>query len=518
MNLNLKSFILICISAFLFFISFAVWTLASPVGSAPDEDFHQNMIYCAAGKSSACQENGSRYGHCYSMRPTVSGACKNYSDLKSPIATAINTNTVLPLYYNTAQFFVSDNLGKSTINIRLMNASLAILLGLISLLLTAKPYRLQTFLALIICSVPAGFFFIGSISPTAWAILSVALIVGPVYSVIDFSNYNTSPKLFFNIRIINLLRFIFITSLIAMGVGSRYETMIWIPLLLVFTVMVNFNRIRLIPFSKSTWLAISVMSIFLLGASILMLFERSPMPFNDLIARVLTNLTSWWTFEKALSTLFGMMALTGIPGAELGTHDAPISPIASFFISVAVGGAVLGGLSKASQKHTFLFLLLIFILFLTTIILWSAKDWDYYQSRYFVPIFYFVIFFALIGRSTNEFFEDAKYWLFVLLSIALAYSLVLLSTVLRFIYGLEFQQTRFPLGKEAIDSNPARLLDAPIPDWWLTDIVWLTPFSIWVIGSVSFIGALLIGWFVIKRDLNQDAVIDKSISSDGYPL
>lgn len=518
MNLNPKSFILICIAAFLFFISFAVWTLASPVGSAPDEDFHQNMIYCAAGKSSACQENGSRYGHCYSMRPTVSGACKNYSELASPIATVINTNTVLPLYYKTAQFFVSETLGKSTINIRLMNASLAVLLGLISLLLTTKPYRLQAFLAFVICSVPTGFFFIGSISPTAWAIMSVALIVGPVYSVISFTNCSTSPKLFLNIRLINFLRFVFIITLISMGMGARYETMIWIPLLLLFTVMVNFDRIRLLPFSKSIWLAIFVISTFLLGASMLVLFERSPMPLYDLTARVLANLTSWWTFEKAMNTLFGMMSLTGIPGAELGTHDAPISPIASFFISVAVGGAVLGGLSKASQKHIFLFLLLIFILFLITIILWSAKDWDYYQPRYFVPIFYFVMFFALIGRSTKEFFQDTKYWLLILVSISIAYSLGLLSTVLRFMFGLEFQQSRFPLGKEAIDTNPARLFDAPIPDWWLTDIVWLTPFSIWVIGSVSFIGALLIGWLVIKSDLNEDAVIDKSISSDGYPF
>lgn len=508
MNLNIKNIILICIAACLFFISFAVWTLASPVGSAPDEDFHQNMIYCAAGKSSACQENGSRYGHYYSMRPTVSGACKNYSDLKSPIATAINTNTVLPLYYNIAQFFVLETLGKSTINIRLMNASLAVLLGLISLLLTAKPYRLQTFLALVICSVPVGFFFIGSISPTAWAIMSVALIIGPVYSVVSFTNYSATPKLIFDIRFINLLRFIFITSLIAMGVGSRYETMIWIPLLLLFTIMVNFDRIRLLPFSKSTWLAISVISTFLFGALMLVLFERSPLPLYDLTAHVLTNLTSWWTFEKALNTLFGMMALTGIPGAELGTHDAPISPIASFFISVAVGGAVLGGLSKASQKHTFLFLLLIFLLFLITIILWSAKDWDYYQSRYFIPIFYFVVFFALIGRSTMEFFKDTKYWLLVLVSISIAYSLGLLSTVLRFIFGLEFQQSRFPLGKEAIDTNPARLFHAPIPDWWLTDILWLTPFSIWIIGSISFIGALLIGWLVIKQHLNDNTLTD----------
>lgn len=508
MNLNIKNIILICIAACLFFISLAVWTLASPVGSAPDEDFHQNMIYCAAGKSSACQENGSRYGHCYSMRPTVSGACKNYSDLKSPIATAISTNTVLPLYYKIAQLFVTETLGKSTINIRLMNASLAVLLGLISLLLTAKPYRLQTFLALVICSVPVGFFFIGSISPTAWAIMSVALIIGPVYSVVSFTNYSAAPKLIFDIRFISLLRFIFITSLIAMGVGSRYETMIWIPLLLLFTIMVNFDRIRLLPFSKSTWLAISVISTFLFGASMLVLFERSPLPLYDLTAHVLTNLTSWWTFEKALNTLFGMMALTGIPGAELGTHDAPISPIASFFISVAVGGAVLGGLSKASQKHTFLFLLLIFLLFLITIILWSAKDWDYYQSRYFIPIFYFVVFFALIGRPTMEFFKDTKYWLLVLVSISIAYSLGLLSTVLRFIFGLEFQQSRFPLGKEAIDTNPARLFDAPIPDWWLTDILWLTPFSIWIIGSISFIGALLIGWFVIKQHLNDNTLTD----------
>jgi hypothetical protein len=301
-----------------------------------------------------------------------------------------------------------------------------------------------------------------------------------------------------------LARFLFVGLLITIGVGSRYETLIWIPLVALFAVIANLYDLPKIKFSIKIWGLAAIFIVASAGALVFLFVERSPFSLKEIVSNFSGNLISWWVFEKSFNTLFGVMSLTGIPGAELGTHDAPISPIASFFIAVAIGGALLSGLSKAERSHIVIFVMFVLTLFFITAVLWSAMDWDYYQSRYFLPIFYFMIFLCLRGQSVQSFVAEKKYWLLILFSASVAYSLTLLSTILRFVYGLEFQQTRFPLGKESIDINPARLLVAPIPEWWLTDIIWLTPFLIWIVGSISFLGAVFLGWLTLAKMKNAN--------------
>ena len=502
-----KKFIKYVLVSFLFFIALAVWAIASPVGSAPDEDFHQTMIYCASGKATACLENGVRYGHCFTMRPTVAGACKNYSDLELPIATTINSNTALPVYYETMQLFVSNTLGETTLNIRLTNALLAVLLGALSVLLTFREFRVAAFLSLVICSVPAGFFFMSSISPSSWAIISVACLVGPLYSLVS----QIGAKEFSCPRgrlAIQVIRTLFVCLLVAIGFGSRYETFIWIPVVVVFVTLANIGQLETLRSSRKILITVVFVIGFTLAAMVFVFVERSPIGFQALYELIATNPFSWWVLEKSFNTLFGMMALTGIPGAELGTHDAPITPIASFFISVAVGGAIFASISKATFRHAVLFVLLLVTVLFITLMLWSVQDWDYYQPRYFLPVFYFILLFALLSQSAEHFIQESRYWFLILISVTIVHALALLSTLLRFTYGLKFQESRFPLGKEAIDVDPSRLFAAPIPDWWLTDISLLTPFSIWIIGSVSFTVAVLLAWTamtqgVILRESNE---------------
>ena len=157
-NLN-RDTLLPLLSLVCFTLALLAWTLASPVGSSPDEDYHQAMVYCASGDTNGCSADGVRYGHCYTMRPTTSGSCSQYKDLPAPISTQIKPDIPLTLYYNVTQFLVTDTLGQTTLSIRAMNAGLAMIAFFLALWLTTPVWRPHLFISLIICSVPSSLFF-----------------------------------------------------------------------------------------------------------------------------------------------------------------------------------------------------------------------------------------------------------------------------------------------------------------------------------------------------------------------
>lgn len=483
----------------LFMISMLVWVLVSPVGSSPDEDFHQTMIYCAANKTEHCLNEGNRYGHCFSMVPEIKGSCKDYAGLSLPVATKIDFRLTKSLYYQAMRFFVSDTLGVTTLKIRTSNVILAMLIALLSIVLTRKTNRKAVVYTFIVCSLPASYFFIASINPSAWAIIFVCAVLGPAYSLSqsffnerDLKSDRTGMK-----NETNIARIIFIVLCIAVAAGSRYETMIWYPLVALFCIASAPGACLLFKANIKNCI-FWVIFIGIVGYIIKTLLLNKVSP--DLaLGFVFENYMQWRTVEKSLNTLFGMMALTGIPGSELGTHDVPMSPITSFFISVAVGGSIILGLARGNAKNAFVTSLVTVTLFGITSILWSMVTWDVHQSRYFLPVLFLLVFSTLVGTTEKDFFNDRKVWLLILLSTIIVYSTALLSTELRFLYGLKFQTTRYPLGKEAHDMNPARLFESAIPDWWLIDTTWFSPFLLWVIGMACYGLAIIFTWLLLNQ-------------------
>jgi hypothetical protein len=94
---------------------------------------------------------------------------------------------------------------------------------------------------------------------------------------------------------------------------------------------------------------------------------------------------------------------------------------------------------------------------------------------------------------------------------------MLLSAELRFIYGVVFQVTRYPLNKEFPDINPLRLFAAEVPNWWLGP-EFMSPFLLWVLGSISFLLAvlLLFQWVVTstKKGETVGAVKARDMRAD----
>jgi hypothetical protein len=509
LNTSVISSLKIVAMCSLFWLALAAWGLATPVGVSPDEDFHQTMIYCAAKTNDArCSVDGKRVGHCYSMYPFMAAKCSGDAQLQFPIATKIDWSGYPPLYYKTMHLFVGESLRATTRNVRLANLTLALLLAILSVSLSHPNIRRAVAIAWLVCSVPLGIFFVSSISPSAWAIVSVAAVWGPLLTL--FCRVQ-NPFVMANFSLLGgVLRVLFILGVMALGLGSRGEPFIFIPL--VFTAAAIYWFMG----SQISWVRIAKMALALLAiifaAFILILaFDQVLMKINGLTNNVffltLKNYflqPHWKTFQLTVNTLLGTLSLTGTPGSEIGTHDVPTPALASFLITIAFGTSFLLGLAWMDRKKAASLVFLMGAVFFIVSFLWSAATWDVYQSRYFLPILYPILGLALLPNAKIPAVFNRLQWLVILVSAALANSLMLLSAELRFIYGVVFQVTRYPLNKEFPDINPLRLFAAEIPNWWLGP-EFMSPFLLWVLGSLSFLLAvlLLFQWVVTPQKMGD---------------
>ena len=500
-------FIKIVATCCLFWLALAAWSLALPVGVSPDEDFHQTMIYCADNNDpTRCRVDGVRVGHCYSMLPFVAASCSDAKSLQFPAATVADWRAYPPLYYKTMNNFIGKTLGATTINVRLINISLALMLAIGSIYLSHPGLRRPVAISWLVCSVPLGSFFISSISPSAWAIISVAALWGPLLTQFCRSQIPFLITTYESSR--GVIRILFILVVIGLGFGSRGEPYIFIPLVFSSVAIYWIMGVRI---SWAFIVKIVIVLILIVAAffMLLLVFDQVLQKINGLSNHafflVLKNYflhPHWKTFYLTVNTLMGMLSLTGIPGSELGTHDVPAPALVSFLITIGFGGSFLLGLAWIDKRKAVSLIFLTGLVFFIVSFLWSAATWDVYQSRYFLPILYPILGFALLPSAKAQIVFNRLQWLVIFISIAIANSLMLLSAELRFIYGVVFQATRYPLNKEFPDINPLRLYAAEIPNWWLAPN-FVSPFLLWVVGSLSFLVAvaLLFEWLVVPSKI-----------------
>lgn len=171
-------------------LALVAWSLSSPVGSSPDEDFHLPSIWCSLGDRAGLCE--SVPGHpderrvdreltnssaCYAFKATSSGACS--IPVGSTAATARGNfaqHLYPPLYYVATGLLASPHVGLSVLMIRVMNSLLFV--GLTTLLYwLLPPKRRRTLIwSLAITIVPLGAFVIASVNPSAWTVVSAGLL------------------------------------------------------------------------------------------------------------------------------------------------------------------------------------------------------------------------------------------------------------------------------------------------------------------------------------------------------
>lgn len=177
----------------LLFLTLGAWSLASPVGAAPDDDFHLASIWCGSGERDGLCEPGSSdrtrrvpekivFAVCYAYSETTTAACQgdHYLDPGFTLVETdrLNTGNQYPSgFYFWASLLAGDNLAVSTIAIRLLGSALFSILTVGTWWLLPARLRFTLAGSIALTFVPVGAFFLASVNPSSWAFTSAALLV-----------------------------------------------------------------------------------------------------------------------------------------------------------------------------------------------------------------------------------------------------------------------------------------------------------------------------------------------------
>lgn len=177
----------------LLFLTLGAWSLSSPVGSSPDDDFHLASIWCGQGERDGLCEAGSAENKrlvpvkainavCYAFNTEATAACQGpgYLDPGFELAETnrVNTGNQYPGgFYLVVSIFTGDNIAVSTVAIRLFNSAIFAALTVATWCLLPRGLRFTLAGSVALTFVPIGVFFVASVNPSSWAFASGALLV-----------------------------------------------------------------------------------------------------------------------------------------------------------------------------------------------------------------------------------------------------------------------------------------------------------------------------------------------------
>ena len=167
----------------------AMWALSSPLGSSPDDNYHQTTIWCVGATSSTspdtCRVTGTSPAtggrvvevpalvgtpNCFAFNPLESGACQRPLQGDTVSTETIDNGTYPGGFYRVMHLLVRDSIPESVLAMRVLNVSLAaVLLGAIALVTYTAVRRLMA-ITLSAVLLPLGWFILASVNPSSWAL------------------------------------------------------------------------------------------------------------------------------------------------------------------------------------------------------------------------------------------------------------------------------------------------------------------------------------------------------------
>ena len=173
-------------------VVFVGWAVSTPVGSAPDDDYHLASTWCAPGeRDGVCEfdpvdpmsrllpEDVFQAHACFAFRSENDASCADrLTNIWMVSTTRVNQTAGLYPggFYEVMGVFVGADAERSVLVMRLVNAGLAIVLLLGALLLAPRGIARSLAVATIIVYVPMGLFIVPSTNPSSWAITGIASV------------------------------------------------------------------------------------------------------------------------------------------------------------------------------------------------------------------------------------------------------------------------------------------------------------------------------------------------------
>lgn len=472
-------------------LALASWSVSSPVGSSPDDDYHNVSIWCGQGiRDDLCEEGTApnsvlvpqpvySNAFCFAGQPDTSGDCEQSTDLVETIRVNTIQNLYPQGYYWVMSWFASDDVNGSVVTMRILNSAFAIIY--MAALLVALPLNLRrlSLVSLLVTSVPLGVFVIASVNPSSWTLISVVTFFSSALAFLSATS-NKKRLVFGSFSLLSLL----------IGFSARADAPAY---LLLAGVLAGVLVLSLTNLDKKIRLAVLTLmilgSVFVVWRYIYPLFAAlSGVDFG--VGQNASTLQALMLNVIKLPDLFvGAFGTWG-----LGWLDTP-SPSSVWAVTYAIyAGIIFSSMRFFDRRQSiaagisFLALVAVPLQFL-----WSnnLSVGQIVQPRYLLPMLALLAAVSLY-RSPDDFerrFSRGQIW-FVAFGLFVANSIALHTNLRRYITGLDVNQIS---------------LNFEMEWWWVerplsSTFLWFSPNYLWVAGSLAF-GLFLFSLWKLKTEI-----------------
>ena len=464
----------------LLWVALAAWAFSSPVGASPDDDFHIANIYCAAGLAE-CVEEGERVKPCFAAQPYVAGECQRDGLGTIPRSEGMILNYYPPLYNSLMSNLVGETIADSVRNVRLANVSVAVAMIVGSIVLSRRSLRVAVATGWVVFAVPLTVFMASSISPNAWSILGLGAMWGPALS---YLTENTRRKT-------SIARVSFVIVGAAMALGSRSETPMYVGILsaALLVAALPWPLSRLDEESEAHRKLMLPLGLAVAAMITLILFGSRKIMHS--IAGDYEHIFSVGeAFGQVLVSPLAGLGTPGLPANMLGWSDTIMPPFVSYMGDSALVIASVVGLSlmytrKMAILATFgIFSLLLMLYF------WSiAWHTTRYPPRYFLPLFIVTVGLFMLPRLDRPKRIPGIRVLPILAGlVAVGNSLALMTNTGRYTVGIS----------DVVKASPQLIQEGGTP-WWWWNFFGLTPYGQWILGTVAFTAAGVLGALLVTH-------------------
>lgn len=479
-----QSIVRIALIAIFAFFGLGAWALASPIGAAPDDDFHLASIWCSWGeREGLCAPGDSAEERvidqrlveaaiCYAHEPEQSAAC--VQDEAAEVSTDRGNfqGAYPPLFYATMGAFASPDIEISTITMRLVNAGIFVTAATALLVLLRPGQRGPLVWGFTITMVPLGVFLIPSVNPSSWALLGGLTVWLAAHGFYTAESRGRRVALGALALIIGV-----------MAAGARGDAAVFVAFAGLAAAILAFEQ-------TVVWLKRAALSLALIVIGAVFFLTANQATSIAGVAASGDGVTAAAADGEPVSRLstliFNLIDLpwlwTGGSGTwALGWQDTVVPQTVWVFGIGLIFVLTFWGLRAISLRKGIVLVLALAGLTLIPLAILFGKGLrvgEWVQPRYLLPLLAIFVGVALYGFAKDHLGFSRLQTGIIFAMVAVANTLALRSTLRRYITGTD---------------GGGLNLNADIEWWWSLPV---SPMAVWVGGSIAF-ALLLVGLFTV---------------------
>lgn len=466
-------------------IALSSWAVASPVGGAPDENFHLASIWCGAGdRPGLCESDPDEPGkrvpwatigsQCFAFQPDVPATCqaKELGEDPSRLVLTEHVNATArfysPVYYAVMSVFATQDVPASVIAIRIVNGLIFVVIA--TVLFVAMPARRRFLLvvSLAVTLVPWGIFLLASVNANGWAVLAGGTLWLAVLGFLETKGWR------------RVTLGVLASVIAVIGAGARSDMAVYAVLGMAAAIFLAARG----PRDRRFWLSLILPAVLAVVCFVLFLSAQQIGIWQNGVAPGSGGSSRQGLALLAQNILLLPSLWVGSLGTwPLGWNDVAIPPIVWVGTLFAASAAIFTGIVTQNWRKLVVLGVTATALIVLPLYLLQRSGTEVgglVHPRYLLPLIIMFVGFALFpvaGRMPTA--TRFQVWV-VVAALSVANAVSLYSNIRRY------------AGVGGVS------LSSPDSWWWAAGVP--NPNLVWVAGSLAFAGALgLLAHWLLTR-------------------